>query len=58
MWGIIDQSFPVILLYEQKKKKPTTTATTIGNEISMDMVEFLQKKQHFLGAVGLLLVFA
>ena len=55
MWGIIDQSFPVILLYEQKKHT-TTTATTIGNEISMDMVEFLQKKQHFLGAVGLLLV--
>ena len=55
MWGIIDQSFPIILLYEQKKNT-TTTATTIGNEISMDMVEFLQKKHHFLGAVGLLLV--
>ena len=36
------------------KKRTTTTATTISNGISMDMVEFLQKKQHFPGAVELL----
>ena len=35
-------------------KNTTATAITISNGICMDMVEFLQKKQHFPGAVGLL----